>query len=109
MNMVKCVEVGVLRRTGIDCTNGGVSYRHDAILVPCEGGYIDVDMDNPPENLCKVVRGRFCGEVYVHLKPVCLGDKWSMAGGNFAYTSDSRFQEIICNGGYPVAIHDRVE
>lgn len=109
MKMIKCIGVGVLRRTGVDCTNNGVSSRFDEVLIPCEGGYVEVDEDDPPENLCYVARTMFCGELYVHLKPVGTLKKWSMAGGNFAYSCDSRFSYLIGNGGYPVAIHDRVE
>lgn len=34
--------------------------------------------------------------------------RWYMAGGNFLYTSDSRFREIT-KSKYPISIHDRYE
>jgi hypothetical protein len=46
--------------------------------------------------------------------PVGLEDKWTMAGGAYIETCDSRFTEAVraLSGyvfGFPVALHDRVE
>lgn len=109
MNIVKCVAVDILRRNGADCTNGGISSRFNEVLVEVPNGYLEVDVDNPPENLCRIVRRNFLGNEYVHLEPVSLKGRCAMAGGNYAYASDSRFNYTISNGGYPVSIHDRVE
>ena len=35
------------------------------------------------------------------------GTKWVMFGGNFLYSSDSRFREVV--NEYPIRIHDRIE
>jgi hypothetical protein len=55
----------------------------------------------------KLVTRVIMGERYDHLEPVepCPKDKIGyMMGGNFAYTSDSRF-----GFKYPLPIHDRSE
>jgi len=43
-----------------------------------------------------------------------LEDKWTMFGGAFVYTGDSRFTAAVeslsgYNHSFPVALHDRVE
>ena len=68
-----------------------------------------VDMENPPENVVTMVKRRIHGiGEYLHLEPLDGhhngGNKWYMAGGNFAYTSDSRFPS-----SHPLAVHDRHE
>lgn len=59
-------------------------------------------------------------KIYLKLKSMTVGkkihyyavpsnldkEKWSMFGGRFVYSSDSRFSQIC---GYPIGIHDRVE
>ena len=46
---------------------------------------------------------------YVHCEPVFENEgKWKMAGGNFVYTSDSRYKTIT-NRNLPISVHDRVE
>lgn len=109
--MKKALPVDVYRSINIgDCTNGGVSSRFDRLLVLCDDGFIDVDMDNPPENLCKVVHRFLFGRDVYHIEPVeePKGCGW-MAGGNFAHTSDSRFSDMCGHQYGALAIHDRQE
>lgn len=108
MAKIKCIEVEIYKDRFGDSSNGGISMAYDSILIPHKDGYITVDADNPPENLCRVVRRRLFGCEYVHIQPVSLGGT-AMFGGCFVYSSDSRFAEAVRNGGYPVALHDRVE
>lgn len=44
----------------------------------------------------------------IDCKPAYCRKRWYMMGGNFLYTSDSRFKEIT-GISYPIAIHDRYE
>ena len=108
MAKIKCIEVEIYKDRFGDSSNGGVSRTNDTVLIPHKDGYITVDADNPPENLCRVVRRRLFGCEYVHVQPFGLGGT-SMFGGCFVYSSDSRFADAVRNGGYPVALHDRVE
>lgn len=105
---MKALPISVYRTDRLgDCTNGGISSRYDTLLLACDDGYIDVDENNPPENLVKLVVRYFGGQEYKHLEPVnrpdngCVG--W-MYGGNIASTSDSRFPSQ-----YPLKVHDRQE
>ena len=90
-----------------DCTNNGVTFTDpDKLVVPCEDGFLsDTDVDE---------RG------YIVLLPDEKGgvrnfvpeteqyhNKWTMMGGNFVYSSDSRFSRAY--GHAPVAVHDRIE
>lgn len=45
---------------------------------------------------------------YIYCVPKSILDskEWAMFGGNFVYTSDSRFAKI---SKYPIPVHDRVE
>lgn len=96
-----------------DCTNGGWSARfHRVCVVNAEGPFAPSD-DCPAVLL---VKHRTLDAVHA----VSVADQnsgvWTMAGGNFLHTSDSRLGELIAkllgpehrfHG--PVSIHDRVE
>lgn len=91
------------------CANGGITERHDTVLILHPQGTIEVDMDNPPENLVKVVSRTLHDGEYKHLEPyapVPQGRIGYMSGGSFAHTSDARFTRI---SKYPLRIHDRTE
>lgn len=99
------LPVSVYRDKGTDCTNGGVtSPRFDIyMVVPCPDGHItreDVDTRG-----YLILEPRELGGV-TNLVPAGL-EGWKMFGGNFVYTSDSRFSRVY--GHAPVAVHDRVE
>ena len=50
---VKCINasVHVDKRRGGGCTNNGISDRFSEILIEHPQGYIEIDLDNPPEKL----------------------------------------------------------
>lgn len=94
-----------------DCSNNGISSRYDEVLLVCPDGYVNIDPENPPENLVKIVEKRSYsrpGEIHRHIEPVAApkGVGW-MAGGCIAYSSDGRFNRL--SGGYPLQLHDRCE
>lgn len=102
---MKALRVYVFRNSlNYDCTNNGISSIFDSLLLECEEGYIDVDENNPPENLVVLKERTFGGKTFYRLEPYNTNGKWYMMGGNFAYISDSRFPF-----DYPLPIHDRVE
>ena len=108
---MKALPVSVYRNDPFsDCTNGGITSRYKRLLVICDDGFIDVDENNPPENLCKVVRRHLFGRDVYHIEPVerPTGAGWMM-GGNYAATSDSRFSELCGHQYGAIAIHDRQE
>jgi len=111
MNKITCISADIFKWSLGDCSNNGISSRFTEVLVPVDGGYIEVDLDNPPENLVKVIRRNIFGREYVHVTPWTLAESGmaTMHGGTFVHSSDSRFNETIDNGHYPVALHDRVE
>ena len=114
---MRAISIGVYRdarreASGVDCTNNGISAKYDQLLLICDRGFIEVDEQNPPENLVKLVKREFpwCGTVY-HIEPVARPDPGNvgwMAGGNFAHTCDSRFSEMTGVYG-ALSIHDRQE
>lgn len=103
-----------------DCTNGGISSRYDTIIFVDPNkpdlGWVDVDTENPQENVVLLSKRRVGDNEYMSLQPIdschikCPfyhGEThWYMAGGNFAYACDSRYTDY-CN--YPLPIHDRRE
>ena len=106
----KCISARIFKNPLYEgCANGGISERFDSVLIPCYNGHIEVDMDNLPENFCRLVARDVGGIEYVHVEPIGNGVQSFMSGGTFVYSSDSRFSELTENGGYPVALHDRVE
>lgn len=103
-----CLSVNVFRNSdGSNCTNGGISSKYNTLLVQCDEGNHKVFLKNHPENLCKIVKEHHFGEDFLHIEPFdepeSLG--W-MAGGNIAYSCDSRFSRM---SEYPLCIYDRQE
>lgn len=87
-------------------SNNGISEEFDKLLLIHEEGFIEVDENNPPKNLVKVVTRHLADGEYKHIEPYESPKSWYMHGGSFASTSDSRFSKI---SKYPLAIHDRQE
>lgn len=98
-------------RMGVDCTNGGVTaldkfgVNNTAFFVPCFNGPWEIDdIDLSRSVVLEVIPPAFDGCPY---RFKVRGEKRrAMAGGNWAYTSDSRFLETY---GAPVSVHDRHE
>lgn len=95
-----------------DCSRNGISSRVQTVTIVsddpnAEGQVFEPDADAPA---VRVVRRKvFPGEnEYVHLVPVEAGKEWTMHGGTYVYSSDSRFFELV-GVRYPVALHDRIE
>lgn len=110
MNKIKCLSVNVYKFPLGDCTNGGVSGKFSTLLIPCDDGNETVDLDNPPENFCIVEKRILWGDKHYYIVPYALkqSKRWTMMGGNFAFTPDSRFKECA-ESWQPLPIHDRVE
>lgn len=107
---MKALPISVYRTDrSDDCTNGGITSKYDRLLLICEEGFVEVDENEPPENLVKIVTRNFGGNEYKHIEPyasVKSGNVGWMAGGNIAYTCDSRFSRM---SQYPLSVHDRQE
>lgn len=90
-----------------NCSNNGISKRFNQILLLCPEGYIEVDENNPPENLCKISEITLGYDTYYHVEPVAApkGAGW-MAGGSLVYSCDSRYRRLF---PYPLSLHDRQE
>jgi hypothetical protein len=98
----KGLSVEVYRYGTYDCTNNGISAKQDnLILVDTEGPFIGDET-----NSVKLVKRNFGWGDYVHAEPIQQpeGMVGPMFGGNFIYSSDSRFP-----AKYPIPIHDRFE
>ena len=85
-----------------DCTNNGLTSVGDSFDL-----YFDFDSaDNIPDDSLVLIKRNLFGKPAWYAKPASLvkSNTPSMMGGNFVYTSDSRFP-----GGAPIPVHDRVE
>jgi hypothetical protein len=107
---MKGLLLSIYRNAGGDCTNGGVSSQHDSALVIGPG--IPELFDAGEHPVLRLEQNR--SSKNVRLVPVTLDHKWTMFGGNFGYTSDSRFGNAVkalCGYDFygAVPIHDRVE
>jgi len=113
------VSVNIFRSGLGDCTNRGVtcpdlSIDSGLIFVlfdeEIKGGNYDLEecLAKPERYVClKIVRRRLGRpNEYLHVEPFNQpeGKAGPMAGGNFVYSSDSRFPH-----DYPLAVHDRFE
>ena len=104
MSQERYLPVDVYKVDGRDCTNNGVTVQPGVrLVVPCKTGHISAA--DVAEHGYTVLEPGKAGN-RLHFKPA--GAKgWTMFGGNFVYTSDSRFSETY--GQCPVHVHDRIE
>ena len=91
-----------------NCSNKGLSSKFKEVCVINVEGPFDPSPDAPAVKLVKRDHGN------IVCIPVGLEDKWTMFGGAYVSTSDSRFNDAVrkLSGyahGFPVALHDRVE
>ena len=101
------ITIDVLRGAGQDCTLNGVSSCNDVLYMAHPNG--NVSLEQIAERggvIVEVITRNIGSEEYKHLAPVKARGSWTMMGGNYATSSDSRFSDI---SRYPLAIHDRIE
>lgn len=106
--MAKALPVEVYKASLFEgCSNGGISEKYDEVLLLCDEGFVDVDLNNPPENLCKMVYRKIGCGIFVHAEPYAKPEHigW-MNGGSIIHSFDSRFSRM---SEYPVRLHDRQE
>lgn len=90
-----------------DSSANGISSKNDSLILIGENGE---DLDSPfkgdENNTVMLVKRYLSNGIYLHCEPVKKpeGMNGPMFGGNFIYTSDSRFPSK-----YPIPIHDRFE
>jgi hypothetical protein len=104
---MKGLLVDVYKFPLADCTNGGVTggtITKAVLIGPGLPKIFEPSADAPA--LFVQTRGNF-PTIAVPEQPDANGrtQTWWMAGGNFVYTSDSRYREAI--GWHPIAVHDR--
>lgn len=109
---MKALRISVFKNPSYKgCSNGGITERYDELLLVCYEGNIEVDEENPPENLVvfvdRVFKGKKCGYIkpYAPCPNGCVG--W-MDGGSYAGCCDSRFGRMVGIYG-AVPVHDRAE
>ena len=92
-----------------DCSNNGATARHSSLTITNVDGPFEPSADAPAARL---VAGNVPGTCKIVPDEIPAGT-WSMFGGNYAGTSDSRFCSAVRDfGGNPSGIapvHDRVE
>ena len=98
----KGLLVSVYKDNMGDSTLNGISSKCDTMILIGED--IPELFEGDENNTLILVKRTLFGKEYLHAEPIKNnGFNW-MFGGNFIYTSDSRFPNK-----YPIAIHDRHE
>jgi hypothetical protein len=121
----KGMLVFIYRSGESDCTNkgitskkhGGRSERDMIVLVgPNIPRITEVEYNEEyleiREREVNSTKPAYAGKKFLRAVPMVNGEeynkgRWEMFGGNFIYTSDSRFSENV--SPYPVPVHDRFE
>ena len=103
MNKPKGMLAWVYRTGGSDTTNGGVSSRYDRIVVVGPG---IPEVTEPLASEPVLYLERWCGgyRVVPDSSPETFHMNGPMSGGNFVFTSDSRWPSKA-----PIPIFDRFE
>lgn len=128
LNKIKGLGASIFKDKGQDCSNDGISSRHDNVIIVgvlrldreavewMQTGYEILDLANLPDNAV-ILKER---KPFGNLPPIWCAIPaakphkdsigcW-MAGGTFIATSDSRFSELMGREFYgAVAFHDRTE
>lgn len=101
---MKGMLVHVLRCAVADCTNGGLTSKYDSFILIGPGipEHFEPTKDTPA--LFVEDRARFGYRAVPDSSPEQFHKRGPMFGGNFVYSSDSRFP-----GKAPIAVHDRFE
>lgn len=107
MPQVKGILVNVFRWTLGDCTANGLSAQKDSlIMVDADGGDFNCPHTTEDDYLV-LVEFQFRGCVSLRAVPKSILDSGRnnyMFGGNFVYSSDSRFPSDA-----PIKVFDRIE
>jgi hypothetical protein len=100
---MKGMLVSVLR-SATDCSNGGVTSTHSEFLLVGPGIPEIFEARNLPVLRCEPWYGHY--RAVAESKPGWIVENLAgpMFGGNFIWTSDSRFP-----GKHPIPVHDRFE
>lgn len=105
-NILSGLMTQVFRNPLGDCTNGGISSSKDSLcIISAKRGPFE------PEDIRECVyleKRTILQDEYMTVKPLYCQNRWYMSGGNFLYSSDSRYREYT-GLHYPVPIHDRYE
>lgn len=110
------VPVNIFRWNLGDCTNRGATSPEKSkgktvvVFDPAikHGNFNLDECKDDPRFLCLRVVRRWEGTDHEYLHCVQIGteDGAGMSGGNFVYSSDSRFSDVA---RYPLSVHDRFE
>ena len=104
-----------------ECSNHGITHTHDHVLVICPEGPVEIDLDDPPDNLMRLERGTIAPSTKTLRLVPATGDTAGlvgpMMGGCYASTSDARWHSLLAtyvgkDDAYiasAVPIHDRYE
>ena len=89
-----------------DSTNNGVTSGQDSINLHYGPDADLADLNDFPDDDLVLVERRLFGKKAWYAVPIGAykNNKQTMFGGNFVYTSDSRFP-----GSAPLPVHDRIE
>lgn len=98
--------VSTYRVAGRDCTNNGVTSKHDSFILV--GDNIPTIFKPTPERPVLVLKEEMvCGGIMLRAYPTNEDGeiiKNTMFGGNFIYSPDSRFPS-----DHPIKVFDRIE
>lgn len=88
-----------------DSSANGITSKNDRLLLVFDG-LNSPFKTNEGEDYLVLIKRNIGSEEYLSAKPQSLieSNTHSMFGGNFIFTSDSRFPS-----SYPIPVHDRVE
>ena len=113
--MKKYLAVDVYRNgyRQFDCSNRGISLCFNQLYLECEDGNLTIDELNNKNAIIKL----YYGPLHTVIARPAISEfdgKWYEFGGNFIYSSDSRFTDAVSRllghdfyGAIPV--HDRTE
>lgn len=107
-NVVSGLMTYVLRNEFGDSTNSGITKERRRIYIVEKGkGNYPIEPRDLRDCVEIEVLEHF-GEVNMVAKPIYAPNKRYMNGGNFIYSTDSRYKELT-GIGYPIPVYDRSE
>lgn len=113
--MVQKVSVSVYRNaSGYDCTNGGASSTHRQMVLYSgdrQACLEQIMLDGNQDDALYLNKRMLWGEKKYYATPLPIKERgFYNFGGNFVYTSDARFAEMLGETtARPLPVWDRVE
>ena len=92
-------RMSIYKHEGSDCSNYGLSSRHDEVMI------VDGFDKDAPDNAVVIIEDVILNTPRIRAVPANKEKHWTMFGGCFIYTCNG----VVPHSGIAIKLHDRIE